>query len=218
MAIPKRFKKFTNEYPEVADAYQKLGQAVHQAGPLDEKTCRLVKLAIARSRLTGMTPDRVAASIASFDFLYLSALNDRRVVAPSVRSSDARVSSVTQSGGHVLEPVTGRHRNVWVFDFKSLYPSIIRTLNIDPLGYRQQNPEGADLIETVSGAEFAREAAILPGMLDALFPRREAARQSGVAVVSEITNAAKINQSGKRRLIIAPSKCSSSYKMNKLSR
>ena len=30
----------------------------------------LVTLAFARSRLTGMTPDRVAASIASFDFLY----------------------------------------------------------------------------------------------------------------------------------------------------
>ena len=145
----------------------------------------LVELAIARSRLTGMTPDRVAASIASFDFLYLSALKDRRVVAPSVRSSDARVSSVTQSGGHVLEPVAGRHRNVWIFDFKSLYPSIIRTLNIDPLGYREENTEGADFIETVSGAEFAREAAILPGMLDALFPRREAARQSGDDVASQ---------------------------------
>ena len=32
---------------------------------------RLVELAFARSQLTGMTPDRVAASIASFDFLYL---------------------------------------------------------------------------------------------------------------------------------------------------
>ena len=34
----------------------------------------LVPLAFARSTLTGMTPDRVAASIASFDFLYLSEL------------------------------------------------------------------------------------------------------------------------------------------------
>lgn len=102
-----------------------------------------------------------------------------------MRSGDSRVSTVTQSGGHVLEPVTGRHRNVWVFDFRSLYPSIIRTLNIDPLGYREENPEGADLIETVSGARFTREAAILPGMLDALFPRREAARQAGDVVASK---------------------------------
>src|SRR6185312_2294031 len=91
----------------------------------------LVPLAFARSRLTGMTPDRVAASIASFDFLYLSELERRKIVAPTVRSSDARVHAA-QQGGHVLEPLTGMHRNVWVFDFKSLYPSIIRTFNIDP--------------------------------------------------------------------------------------
>ena len=42
----------------------------------------LVRLAFARSQLTGMTPDRVAASIASFDFLYLSELERVRVVAP----------------------------------------------------------------------------------------------------------------------------------------
>ena len=34
----------------------------------------VVRLAFARSQLTGMTPDRVAASIASFDFLYLTEL------------------------------------------------------------------------------------------------------------------------------------------------
>ena len=51
-----------------------------------------------------------------------------------MRSDDSRVHAA-QQGGHVLEPVTGLHENVWVFDFKSLYPSIIRTFNIDPLGY-----------------------------------------------------------------------------------
>jgi DNA polymerase-2 len=51
----------------------------------------LVPLAFARSALTGMTPDRVAASIASFDFLYLSELERARVVAPTVGGDDARV-------------------------------------------------------------------------------------------------------------------------------
>ena len=37
----------------------------------------------ARSQLTGMTPDRVAASIASFDFLYLTELERRAIVAPT---------------------------------------------------------------------------------------------------------------------------------------
>ncbi len=68
----------------------------------------LFALSIARSKLTGMSPDRVAASIASFDFLYLAELNKRRIVAPSVRSEDSRVYAA-QAGGHVLEPITGVH-------------------------------------------------------------------------------------------------------------
>jgi DNA polymerase II len=136
---------------------------------------RLVELAFARSQLTGMTPDRVAASIASFDFLYLSELERVHIVAPSVRGSDARVH-IAQQGGHVLEPVTGLHGNVWVFDFKSLYPSLIRTFNIDPLSYVRQAPPSTDLIQTPGGV-FRREPAILPRLLDELFPRREAAKK-----------------------------------------
>jgi DNA polymerase-2 len=143
----------------------------------------LVPLAFARSRLTGMTPDRVAASIASFDFLYLTELERLRIVAPTVRNDDSRVYAA-QQGGHVLAPVTGLHANVWVFDFKSLYPSIIRTFNIDPLGYVPSPAAGDDLIRTPDAA-FRREPAILPRMLDELFPRREAAKKSGDHVASQ---------------------------------
>ena len=160
----------------------------------------LVRLAYARSQLTGMTPDRVAASIASFDFLYLTELERRAVVAPSVRSDGARVHAA-QQGGHVLEPVTGLHRNVWVFDFKSLYPSIIRTLNIDPLSYVETPAPDADVIRTAGGA-FARAPAILPRMLDELFPRREAAKKAGDAVAS---NAIKILMNSFYGVLGAPS-------------
>jgi DNA polymerase-2 len=143
----------------------------------------LIRLAFARSELTGMTPDRVAASIASFDFLYLSELERRRIVAPSVRGNDARVFAA-QQGGHVLAPVAGLHENVWVFDFKSLYPSIIRTFNIDPLGYVAQPAAGDDVVQTVEGA-FRREPGILPRILDELVPRREVAKRRGDAVASQ---------------------------------
>jgi DNA polymerase-2 len=93
-----------------------------------------------------------------------------------------------QQGGHVLEPITGLHRNVWVFDFKSLYPSIIRTFNIDPLAYVTNPAPDADLIQTPGGA-FRREPAILPRMLDELFPQRDAAKKAGDSVAS---NAIKI--------------------------
>jgi DNA polymerase-2 len=147
----------------------------------------LIRLAFARSQLAGMTPDRVAASIASFDFVYLTELEKQNIVAPTVRSDDSRVYAA-QQGGHVLEPVTGLHRNVWVFDFKSLYPNIIRTFNIDPLSYVAEAAPGDDLIETPGGS-FRRAPAILPGLLDELFPRREAARKAGDKVAA---NAIKI--------------------------
>jgi len=144
----------------------------------------LVTLACARSRLTGMTPDRVAASIASFDFLYMSALHQRDVAAPSVAAEDAG-SRVAQAGGHVLEPKTGLHDNVWVFDFRSLYPSIVRTFNIDPLGFVAAPGADADVIRLEGGAAFRREPGILPAMLDDLFPRRDAAKRRGDAVASQ---------------------------------
>ena len=45
--IPKPFQDLGREYPKVMAAYDALGSAAHGAGPLDDKTRRLVKLAIA---------------------------------------------------------------------------------------------------------------------------------------------------------------------------
>ncbi len=44
--IPKRFLKFTEDYPDVIKAYEEMGDAVHNAGPIDDKTRALIKLAI----------------------------------------------------------------------------------------------------------------------------------------------------------------------------
>ena len=145
----------------------------------------LVNLAVARSRLTGMTPDRVSASIASFDFLYLSELNRRRRVAPTL-VRDGRQATRPQSGGHVLSPTTGLHENVWVFDFKSLYPSLIRTYNIDPLGFIERDDDGpTNALALANGARFRRGSAILPSLLDQLAPQREKAKHDGDAVASQ---------------------------------
>lgn len=52
--IPKRYQKFQEDYPQVFKAYEELGDAVHAAGPLDEKTRALIKLAISTgARLEG---------------------------------------------------------------------------------------------------------------------------------------------------------------------
>ena len=147
----------------------------------------LVELAVERSRLTGLPIDRVSSSIAAFDFLYLSELGRRGIVAPSVGT--AAVEEAPQSGGHVLEPMPGLHTNVAVLDFKSLYPSVIRTFEIDPLNLlRPQSSlarDETDPIVSPSGAAFARQRGILPSILDELMPRREEAKRQGDAVTSQ---------------------------------
>lgn len=44
--LPKPYKVFVANHPEVAEAYQQLGEACHKAGPLDDKTRHLIKLGI----------------------------------------------------------------------------------------------------------------------------------------------------------------------------
>lgn len=46
--LPKPLEKFEKAYPEVWQAFSRLGEKCHESGgPLDEKTRRLVKLALA---------------------------------------------------------------------------------------------------------------------------------------------------------------------------
>jgi 4-carboxymuconolactone decarboxylase len=42
--LPSAYQRFQASYPEVWQAYDQLGAAVHTHGPLDEKTRELVKL------------------------------------------------------------------------------------------------------------------------------------------------------------------------------
>ena len=143
-----------------------------------------MELAVERSLLTGMPPDRVSGSIAAFDFLYLSELGRRGVVAPSV--ARRREASEPQAGGHVLEPMPGLYANVVVLDFKSLYPSLIRTFEIDPLNLvRAGAGHGTPIHRGARTAPpSARGKASCRALLDDLIPRREAARRAGDQVKS----------------------------------
>jgi len=137
----------------------------------------LLALTVERSLLSGMQLDRVGASIASFDLLYLPELRRRGFVAPSV---DRERKSAAVSGGALLESQPGVFENVAVFDFKSLYPSLIRTFHLDPLAHARAGGDGdGDAIEAPNGARFSRDDAILPGVIERFMERREDARQRG---------------------------------------
>jgi len=136
---------------------------------------RLIELAVERSLVTGMQLDRVGASIASFDRLYLPALRRRGYVAPDVERERPRASI---QGGAVLDSAPGLFRNVAVFDFKSLYPSLMRTFDLDPLAHALAR-EAADPLVAPNGAGFARGRGILPDLLETLGARRARARDEG---------------------------------------
>jgi len=62
--LPRRFERFLKEYPEIAVAYESLGDAVHKQGPLDEKTRALVKIALAAgSKMEGAVHAQVRKAL-----------------------------------------------------------------------------------------------------------------------------------------------------------
>lgn len=45
-AVPQTFKDFITKYPALGEAHERIARAVETVGPLDEKTCALVKIGI----------------------------------------------------------------------------------------------------------------------------------------------------------------------------
>ncbi|RLQ21145.1 DNA polymerase II [Seongchinamella sediminis] len=143
----------------------------------------LLEFAIARSAMTGLNMDRMGGSVASFDNLYLPRLHRAGYVAPNA-SSDHTASP----GGWVLDSIPGIYDHVLVLDFKSLYPSIIRTFGIDPLGLALGLSGSLAEDATVPGfldARFAREGHILPGLIQQLWQQRDEARRAGDEPLSQ---------------------------------
>ena len=154
----------------------------------------LVTLTLRRSLLIGIPLARAWTSIAAFDFIYIEAMHRRSIVAPTLGVD--RLPLDEAPGGAIIDPASGLYENVLVFDFKSLYPSIMRTFNIDPLGFRGRRREravvpangrtGEELIVAPNGACFSREAAILPDILERFFVSREEAKHCGDAVAAYV--------------------------------
>ena len=141
----------------------------------------LVEFSMRRAELTGLGMDRQGGSVAAFDNLYLPRLHRKGRVAPDV--VDAR-SGEGSPGGYILDSKPGLYDNVLVLDFKSLYPSIIRTFGIDP--YALHAP-GSKRIDGYQGASFVREGAILPGLVQSIWEERDRAKQRGDAAMSQAT-------------------------------
>ncbi|HJL06464.1 MAG TPA: DNA polymerase II [Polyangiaceae bacterium LLY-WYZ-15_(1-7)] len=141
---------------------------------------QLLEFAVERQRLTGLTLDRRAGAVAAFDHLYLPRLHRAGRVAASVGTNPEPIRS---PGGYVLDSQPGLYENVLVLDFKSLYPSLIRTFRVDPLGLAEGLEAGAG-VEGFGQALFDRETHILPALIEELWAARDAAKKKGDAALS----------------------------------
>ena len=139
-----------------------------------EKT-GLFRLTMERASLTGVSLDKAWTSVVSFERIYGMELVRLGIAPPLV---DPRRVVSGAAGGTVLEPSPGLFPNVAVFDFRSLYPSIMRTFNIDPLAHERADV-GINLIRAPNGAAFLRGRGILPGLIERYFAARRRALDAG---------------------------------------
>lgn len=137
----------------------------------------LLAFAMERSQLTGLLLDRIGGSVAAFEYLYLPRLHRRGYVAPNLGELE---SDVISPGGYVMNSRPGIYDNVLVLDFKSLYPSIMRSFLIDPCAFWLAQHNHLSDEETIPGfneAYFAREGHILPQVIEQLSAARDRAKQ-----------------------------------------
>ena len=141
----------------------------------------LLDFLILRSQLTGLELDRMGGSVAAFINVYLPKLHRAGYISPN-RPFDGGLAS---PGGYVMNSRPGLYHNVLVLDFKSLYPSIIRTFKIDPLGLVEGLLNKENAITGYRGAMFSREKHFLPDIITSLWKQRDEAKKHKDAARSQ---------------------------------
>jgi DNA polymerase-2 len=137
---------------------------------------KIIELLLKRSYLTNTPLQKITSPIATLDIMYLPKLHSKGFVAPTNFNFS---QSQPIEGAFVLDPKPGYYYDIFVFDFKSLYPSIIMTFNIDPFTVQESAK-----IEAPNGAKFDSEIGILPSIIDELYQQRDIAKQNQDEIAS----------------------------------
>ena len=127
--------------------------------------------------------DRAGGSVAAFDNLYLPRLHRKGYIAPNIGDYQGDLSA---PGGYVMDSKPGLQGSVLVLDYKSLYPSIIRTFRVDPYArIAAATADEADVIPGYDGASFHRDDHILPQIIESLWAARDQAKRDANAALSQ---------------------------------
>lgn len=139
----------------------------------------LLELSVRRSQISGLFIDQLGMMTHAFDHFYLPLLHKKGFVAPNLKDI---TTTEHAEGGYVIEPEPGIYENIVVLDFKSLYPSIIRTFKIDPYSLLMKDK---NTIITLNGYKFSATHHILPDYIDKLLQQRKEAEQKGDKQLSQ---------------------------------
>jgi DNA polymerase I len=134
---------------------------------------KVLPLQYALSRIVGQTPFDIsrASTSAMVDWLLLREAHNRDEIAPNPPGGKEYQQRASQSyeGAYVVEPEKGLHQHLVQLDFRSLYPSIIITHNVDPLTL------GCDCCENTSPAGYTfclNRKGFIPEILKTLLDER----------------------------------------------
>jgi DNA polymerase-2 len=178
-------KSIDNPYQRMAEIDRRFAEDKPALARYNLKDCELVTRIFAKTELltfllerasvTGLAADRSGGSVAAFEHLYMPMMHRQGYVAPNLGD----IAGENSPGGFVMDSRSGLYDSVLVLDYKSLYPSIIRTFLIDPVGLVEGtgNPIEAATVPGFRGARFSRDKHCLPAIVKQIWDGREAAKR-----------------------------------------
>ncbi|MGA9615783.1 MAG: DNA polymerase II [Serratia proteamaculans] len=186
-------KSIDNPYQRMAEIDRRFAEDKPALARYNLKDCELVTRVFAktdlltflleRATVTGLAADRSGGSVAAFSNLYMPRMHRLGFVAPNLGEQPEEHSP----GGFVMDSQPGLYDSVLVLDYKSLYPSIIRTFLIDPVGLVEgmQHPGDADSVPGFRHARFSRSKHCLPAIVEQIWQGREAAKRQQNKALSQ---------------------------------
>ena len=177
-------KSIDNPYQRMAEIDRRFAEDKPALAKYNLKDCDLVTrifektelltFLLERASVTGLAVDRSGGSVAAFEHLYMPMMHRQGYVAPNLGD----IAGENSPGGYVMDSKSGLYDSVLVLDYKSLYPSIIRTFLIDPVGLVEgSRAEEADTVEGFRGARFSRTKHCLPAIVKQIWDGRDHAKR-----------------------------------------
>jgi DNA polymerase-2 len=178
-------KSIDNPYQRMAEIDRRFAEDKPALARYNLKDCELVTRIFAKTELltfllerasvTGLAADRSGGSVAAFEHLYMPMMHRQGYVAPNLGD----IAGEDSPGGFVMNSQSGLYDSVLVLDYKSLYPSIIRTFLIDPVGLvaGTRNADDGEAVAGFRGARFSRDKHCLPAIVKQVWDGRDAAKR-----------------------------------------